>query len=123
MRAVRFHGAKDIRVEDVAEPSDALAPDDVLIAPVVSGICGTDLHEYIAGPIVTPKEPHAYTGATNPQILGHEFSARVLTVGDAVTHVNGWRPHLDPATACRRATTITAARALSTCRPAWAASG
>jgi (R,R)-butanediol dehydrogenase / meso-butanediol dehydrogenase / diacetyl reductase len=88
MRAVRFHGARDIRVEDVAEPSVKLAPDDVLIAPAVTGICGTDLHEYIAGPIVTPKEPHIYTGATNPQILGHEFSARVLAVGDAVSHVS-----------------------------------
>jgi hypothetical protein len=86
-RAVRFHGAKDIRVEDVAEPSGRLAPGEVLIAPAVTGICGTDLHEYIAGPIVTPKEPHVFTGATNPQILGHEFSARVLAVGDAVSHV------------------------------------
>jgi (R,R)-butanediol dehydrogenase/meso-butanediol dehydrogenase/diacetyl reductase len=87
MRAVRFHGARDVRVEDVAEPSGDLAPDDVLIAPAVSGICGTDLHEYLAGPIVTPRTPHAYTGATNPQILGHEFSAKVLAVGDGVRHV------------------------------------
>jgi (R,R)-butanediol dehydrogenase/meso-butanediol dehydrogenase/diacetyl reductase len=87
MKAVRFHGAKDIRVEDVAEPSGDLAYDDVLIAPIVTGICGTDLHEYIAGPIVTPQEPHIYTGATNPQILGHEFSAKVLAVGSGVSHV------------------------------------
>ncbi|MGY9048394.1 hypothetical protein P775_11590 [Puniceibacterium antarcticum] len=87
MKAVRFHGAKDIRVEDVAEPSGDLAFDDVLIAPIVTGICGTDLHEYIAGPIVTPQEPHIYTGATNPQILGHEFSAMVLAVGSGISHV------------------------------------
>tara|TARA_R100000935_G_scaffold58561_1_gene96219 strand:- start:1952 stop:3019 length:1068 start_codon:yes stop_codon:yes gene_type:complete len=87
MKAVRFHGAKDIRVEDVTEPSGDLAHDDVLIAPIVTGICGTDLHEYIAGPIVTPQEPHIYTGATNPQILGHEFSAKVLAVGSGVSHV------------------------------------
>ena len=88
MRAVRFHGARDIRVEEVAEPSTTLAPDDVLIAPSVTGICGTDLHEYLAGPIVTPETPHSYTGATNPQILGHELSATVLAVGDAVSHVS-----------------------------------
>ena len=87
MRAVRFHAAKDIRVEDVPEPSGELAHDDVLIAPCVTGICGTDLHEYLAGPIVTPVEPHVYTGVTNPQILGHEFSAKVLAVGSGVTHV------------------------------------
>lgn len=88
MRAVRFHGARDIRVEDVAAPEQSrLAPDDVLVAPLITGICGTDLHEYIAGPIVTPQEPHAYTGASNPQILGHEFSATVLAVGGEVSHV------------------------------------
>ncbi len=87
MRAVRFHAARDIRVEDVAPPSDTLAADDVLIEPFCTGICGTDLHEYIAGPIVTPVRPHVYTGATNPQILGHEFSARVKKVGAPVSHV------------------------------------
>ena len=87
MRAVRFHAAKDIRVEDVAPPPDNLAPDDVLVEPFCTGICGTDLHEYIAGPIVTPTEPHVYTGAQNPQILGHEFSARVKKVGSAVENV------------------------------------
>lgn len=87
MRAVRFHAARDIRVEDVAPPSDDLGPDDVLIEPFCAGICGTDLHEYIAGPIVTPATPHVYTGATNPQILGHEFSARVQKVGAEVSHV------------------------------------
>ena len=87
MKAVRFHTKRDIRVEDVARPAKPLAPDDVLIAPLVVGICGTDLHEYIAGPIVTPAKPHVYTGAVLPQILGHEFSARVLDIGSAVTHV------------------------------------
>ncbi len=87
MRAVRFHAARDIRVGDVPPPSDTLLPDDVLIEPFVSGICGTDPHEYIAGPIVTPQTPRVYTGATNPQILGHEYSARVRKVGSAVSHV------------------------------------
>lgn len=87
MRAVRFHAARDIRVEDVVPPSDDLGPDDVLVEPFCTGICGTDLHEYIAGPIVTPATPHVYTGATNPQILGHEFSARVQKVGAEVSHV------------------------------------
>ena len=81
MRAVRFHGKKDIRVEDVPAPEAALADDDVLIAPLLCGICGTDLHEYLAGPIVTPITPNALSGATLPQILGHEFSARVIDVG------------------------------------------
>jgi (R,R)-butanediol dehydrogenase / meso-butanediol dehydrogenase / diacetyl reductase len=87
MRAVRFHAAKDIRVENVAPPSDNLLPDDVLVEPICTGICGTDLHEYIAGPIVTPTEPHTFTGASNPQILGHEFSAIVKKIGPEVSNV------------------------------------
>jgi len=83
MRAVRYHAARDIRVEDVAEP-ERLSPHELLVRPRFCGICGTDLHEYVAGPIVTPTEPHPLTGALNPQILGHEFSADVLEVGDAV---------------------------------------
>ncbi|MGO4198929.1 2,3-butanediol dehydrogenase [Rhizobium sp. YAF28] len=87
MKAVRYYSKKDIRVEDVPAPSGRLGDDMVLIDPLVCGICGTDIHEYIAGPIVTPATPHVYSGATLPQILGHEFSARVLEVGRNVTHV------------------------------------
>jgi (R,R)-butanediol dehydrogenase/meso-butanediol dehydrogenase/diacetyl reductase len=97
MKAVRFHAAKDIRVEDVPAPAKKLGPNDVLIKPLVTGICGTDLHEYIAGPIVTPKKPHIYTGAINPQILGHEFSAVVADKGSAATNVKvGDRVSIQP---------------------------
>ena len=57
MRALRFHAARDLRVEDVPEPS-APGPGDVVVRIAACGICGTDLHEYTAGPIVTPVEPH-----------------------------------------------------------------
>lgn len=87
MKAARYHAAKDIRVEDVPEPDDP-GPGEVLIAPAWCGICGTDLHEYTSGPIVTPVEPHPLTGAELPQILGHEYSATVLGVGAGVTHVD-----------------------------------
>ncbi|HVX34267.1 MAG TPA: 2,3-butanediol dehydrogenase [Solirubrobacterales bacterium] len=87
MRAARYYGAKDIRVEEVAEPNGDLGPTQVLIAPRQVGICGTDLHEYVAGPIVTPAEPHPLTGAELPQILGHELSADVVAVGAEVTNV------------------------------------
>jgi (R,R)-butanediol dehydrogenase/meso-butanediol dehydrogenase/diacetyl reductase len=97
MKAVRFHAAKDIRVEDVAGPSKKLGPNDVLIKPIMTGICGTDLHEYIAGPIVTPQKPHVYTGAKNPQILGHETSAVVADTGSAVKNVKtGDRVSIQP---------------------------
>src|SRR6201990_3252652 len=87
MRAVRFHDRRDIRVEDVAEPP-APRGHEILVQPRWCGICGTDLHEYVAGPIVTPVEPHALTGAQLPQILGHELSADVLAFGSEVTKVS-----------------------------------
>lgn len=51
MKAVRFHAKGDVRVEDVPAPSQRLGDHEVLIRPLVCGICGTDLHEYLAGPI------------------------------------------------------------------------
>jgi (R,R)-butanediol dehydrogenase/meso-butanediol dehydrogenase/diacetyl reductase len=86
VKAVRYYGRKDIRVETVAEPKE-MGANQLLVKPLWTGICGTDLHEYVAGPIVTPASPHVFTAATLPQILGHEFSAEVLDVGHDVTHV------------------------------------
>lgn len=48
------------------------------------GICGTDLHEYEAGPIFIPTEPHPITGITAPVTLGHEFSGTIVEVGEGV---------------------------------------
>ncbi len=102
MKAVRFHGKRDIRVEDVPAPSAPLSAGEVLVRPIVCGICGTDLHEYVGGPIVTPSKPHVYTGAQNPQILGHEFSAVVEDVGPGVTSVRpGSRVSIQPLIAPR----------------------
>jgi (R,R)-butanediol dehydrogenase / meso-butanediol dehydrogenase / diacetyl reductase len=86
MRALRFHAAHDLRIEDVPEPP-APSPGEVVVRVATCGICGTDLHEYMAGPIVTPVEPHPLTGAQNPQILGHEFAGDVMAVGAGVTRV------------------------------------
>ena len=86
MRALRYHGAGKLSVEDVREPGQP-GPDEVLLQPLMCGICGTDLHEYTDGPIVTPARAHPLTGAELPQIMGHEFAARVAAVGDGVSHV------------------------------------
>ena len=86
MRAAVFHDAKDIRVEEVAEPT-SLGPTAVRQRPRWCGICGTDLHEYAVGPIVIPTSPHRLNGSVAPQILGHEFSGEVLEVGREVRSV------------------------------------
>src|SRR5271156_6597501 len=86
MKAIRFYGKEDVRVEDVPAPK-SLGDSQVLIKPLACGICGTDLHEFAGGPIVTPATPHRFTGAVLPQILGHEFSAEVLDTGRDVKRV------------------------------------
>ncbi len=86
MRAVRFHDRNDVRVDDVPPPGQ-LKPRDVLVRPIFCGICGSDLHEYLHGPISSTREPHVFTGASMPQILGHEFSAVVEDIGADVRNV------------------------------------
>lgn len=102
MQALRFHAARDIRIEEIAEPP-VPRPGDVVVRIATCGICGTDLHEYIAGPIVTPVEPHPLTGAQNPQILGHEFAGDVVAIGAGVTRVaEGDRVAIMPLAYCGR---------------------
>ncbi|MEB0287601.1 2,3-butanediol dehydrogenase [Cryobacterium sp. 10I1] len=100
MRAAVFHGAGDIRVEEVTAPESPRAG-EILVRPLWCGICGTDLHEYAQGPIVIPREPHPLTAACGSQILGHEFSAEVVEVGEGVTAVRpGERVSVMPLLSC-----------------------
>lgn len=102
MKAARFHAARDVRVEDVPEPGD-LGPDELLVRPRWCGICGTDVHEYVAGPTIIPEGPHELTGSTIPQILGHEFSGDVVAVGSDVRSAKvGDRVSIMPLVYCGR---------------------
>lgn len=83
MRALRFHAQRDLRLEDVAPP-EAPSGSDVVLDVTYCGICGTDLHEYLHGPIIVPQHPHPVSGASMPLILGHEISARIKSVGPLV---------------------------------------
>lgn len=85
MKAARFHARKDIRIEDIPEPE--LRPGAVKIDVAWCGICGTDLHEYLEGPIFCPApgHPHPLSHEESPVTLGHEFSGTVSEVGEGVT--------------------------------------
>lgn len=71
-----WHGARDVRVEDVSLP-DAPPPGHVRIEVEWCGVCGTDVSEYVAGPILVRGTPHPLTGRSIPVVLGHELSGRV----------------------------------------------
>lgn len=86
MKALRFHARRDLRIDDIAEPPQP-GPGQVLVRNSHVGICGTDLHEYVSGPIFIPQTPHPYTGAQGPQVLGHEFGGTVIAVGPGVSKV------------------------------------
>ena len=52
MKAARFYDRNDIRIEDIPAPEAAAG--EVLVKVAWCGICGTDLHEYLDGPIFCP---------------------------------------------------------------------
>jgi len=87
-----IHGARDLRVSDLAP--EALSPTQVRVAVKAVGICGSDLHYY----------QHGRVGdfvIRAPLTPGHEAAGQVLEVGAQVTHVRpGDRVALDPARTC-----------------------
>lgn len=89
MKAVRYYGKEDLRIDDIAEPE--VRPGTVKIAPAYTGICGSDVHLYFDGPMPpAPSEdqPHPVSGETLPVVMGHEFSGVVEEVGPDVTGLN-----------------------------------
>ena len=86
MKAAKWYAKKDIRVENVSEPAAPKAG-EVKVKVLWCGICGSDLHEYLAGPIFIPTETHPLTGHSGATILGHEFTGHVVEVGPGVNNV------------------------------------
>ncbi len=76
MKALTYHGSKDVRVESVPDPT-IMADDDIILRVTSTAICGSDLHIY-RGKI--PSMEHG-------DILGHEFMGVVEAAGPAVTKV------------------------------------
>ena len=73
MRALTWHGTRDVRVDTVPDPV-IQEPTDAIIKVTSSGICGSDLHLYeVLGPFLSQGD-----------ILGHEPMGIVEEVGPAV---------------------------------------
>jgi threonine dehydrogenase-like Zn-dependent dehydrogenase len=76
MRALTYHGAHDVKVDTVPDPSIEAA-DDIILRVTATAICGSDLHLY-RGKIPTVE---------HGDIFGHEFMGIVEETGSAVTAV------------------------------------
>ena len=77
MKALTWHGPRDVRVEEVPEPS-IQEPTDAIIRVTTTGICGSDLHLYeVLGPFLKQGD-----------ILGHEPMGIVEEVGSGVTNLS-----------------------------------
>jgi threonine dehydrogenase-like Zn-dependent dehydrogenase len=76
MKAVAYHGKRDVRVDTVPDPTIE-GPTDAVVRITSSGICGSDLHLYeVLGPFLDEGD-----------ILGHEPMGIVEAVGSEVTHI------------------------------------
>lgn len=76
MKALTYHGKKDVRVEEVPDPA-LVERDDIILRVTATAICGSDLHLYRG------KIPELHHG----DILGHEFMGIVEEIGPGVTEV------------------------------------
>jgi threonine dehydrogenase-like Zn-dependent dehydrogenase len=76
MKAVTWHGRRDVRVDEVPDPKIS-EPTDAIVRVTSSGICGSDLHLYeVLGPFMGEGD-----------VLGHEPMGVVEEVGSAVTNL------------------------------------
>jgi threonine dehydrogenase-like Zn-dependent dehydrogenase len=76
MKAVTYHGKRDVRVDTVPDPT-IQEPTDAIVRITSSGICGSDLHLYeVLGAFIDEGD-----------VLGHEPMGIVEEVGAEVTHI------------------------------------
>jgi (R,R)-butanediol dehydrogenase/meso-butanediol dehydrogenase/diacetyl reductase len=99
MKAVIYYGPNKVEVADVPEPEPVAGTVKVRVG--YNGICGTDLHEYYAGPIFVPTQPHPLTGQQLPLTMGHEFSGVITDIGAGVSgYAVGDRVAIEPIYRC-----------------------
>ena len=86
MKALVYHGNKDLRLETVPDPTPG--PGDILLRIDYCGICATDIEEYLYGPVfIFGDEPNPITGKKVPLITGHEITGTVDQTGQGVSNV------------------------------------
>lgn len=73
MKALTFHGLRDIRYTEAPDPR-ILDPRDAIVRVEMAGLCGSDLHVYHG----------RETGIDPGTVMGHEFVGRIEALGGAV---------------------------------------
>ena len=100
MRAVRWHGRDDVRLDEVPVPVPA--DGQVVLRVEAAAICGTDVDEVRFGPINVPVEPHPVSGRSAPITLGHEIVGVVAGRGSGAGVATGQRVAPWPSQPCGR---------------------
>ena len=86
MMAVRTHGPRDYRVEEVPVPTPG--PGEVLIDVEACGICASDMKCWLGGELFWGKDgAGGYVEA--PCIAGHEYAGRVIALGEGAEERHG----------------------------------
>ncbi|MEI6581953.1 MAG: L-idonate 5-dehydrogenase [Chitinophagia bacterium] len=92
MKSFLLYGPKEVRITEKSIPS--CGPNQLIVQPKFTGICGSDIHYYRDG----------YCGSFKPQYpfaLGHEFSGVIHSVGEQVTGLAVGDPvAIDPSMPC-----------------------
>lgn len=86
MKAMVYHGNKDLRLEEVDEPNPATG--EVKLRIDYCGICATDIEEYMFGPNFISEGANPVSGQGIPMITGHELTGTVTKVGRGVEGVH-----------------------------------
>ena len=91
MQAIEYHGNRNLKYVTDRPIPEITHPHDVKIKISHCGICGSDLHEYLDGPIFFDGEINAVSKKKKlGQCLGHELCGVITEVGSDVSH------HLQP---------------------------
>ncbi len=89
MRAARFYGGKDIRVETVPDPVPG--PGEALVRVRAAGICGSDLHGY----------RRDRPGQTPGHTPGHELAGEIVALSEGAHGMDiGQRVAVEPLVGC-----------------------
>ncbi len=88
MLALRYHGNKDLRLEEIPAPEPGRG--EVRIKCTNTSICATDIEEWQYGPLwVQYGSPNAISGRMAPLVMGHEISGVIDKAGQGA---GDWSP-------------------------------